>query len=448
MRRLALVFVLTAGAAASADDWPQYLGPNRDGEWKETGILEKFPAGGPKVVWRAKVGQGYAGPAVADGKLYVADRIPADGVNLGSSVRGGKSGVERTLCLNPKTGEQFWKHEYPVEYAIQYPSGPRCTPTVDGDRVYVLGAMGHLHCYDTTSGKVLWSKDFVKEYDAKVNVWGFAAHPLVDGEKLICLVGGSGERVVVAFDKKTGKEVWASQNLQSDAGYSPPVIYDLAGRRTLVIWHGRGCAGLDPDTGKRIWYYPWQVQHALTAPMARKVGEDHLFLTAFYEGPVMLKVGPESTPQVVWKSKAKGERPDQSDGIHSIMPTSYVKTGHLYGVSSYGELLCQKADTGETLWKTRKPTVGTAADEGKPTRWGNAFLTPNGDRFFLFNEQGELVIAKLSPTGYTEIDRAKLIEPTNKMAGRPTVWCHPAYAGKRMFVRNDLEMICVELAAR
>jgi outer membrane protein assembly factor BamB len=438
MRWICTAFLLACVTAAPADDWPQWLGAQRDGVWRETGILDKFPAGGPKVKWEAKVGQGYAGPAVAEGRVYLPDFLRAGG--------SGVKGTERTLCFDQKTGTELWKHEYPVEYKIQYPAGPRCTPTVDGDRVYTLGAMGHLFCYDAATGKVIWSKDFVKDYQAKVNVWGFAAHPLIDGDRLICLVGGSGERLVVAFDKKTGKEVWTSQSIKSDAGYSPPVIYTLAGRRTLVIWHGRGVAGLDPESGKRFWSYPWVTNYALNVPMVRQVGDDRLFLVAFYDGPLMLKVGAETTPAVAWKGNSKGEKPDQTAGIQGIMPTPYLKDGHFYGVCSYGELRCIKADTGERLWETRIPTVGRPGEEGKPTRWGNAFLTPNGDRFFLFNEQGELVIAKLTPQGYEEIDRAKIVSPLNKLAGRPVVWVHPAFADRCLFVRNDEKLVCVDLA--
>lgn len=438
----ALLFAVVT--SAPADDWPQWLGPQRDGVWRETGILDKFPDGGPKVKWEAKVGQGYAGPAVTGCRVFLTDFLPT-GAAAGSSVRGVK-GTERTLCFDQKTGAELWKHEYPVDYRIQYAAGPRCTPTVDADRVYTLGAMGNLFCYDVPSGRVIWSKDFVKDYEAKVNIWGFAAHPLVDGDRLVCLVGGSGERLVVAFDKKTGKELWTSQSIQSDAGYSAPVIYTLAGRRTLVIWHGSGVVGLDPGTGKRFWSYPWVTRYALNVPMVRQIGNDKLFFVAFYDGPLMLKVGLETTPTVAWKGNSKGEKPDQTAGIQGIMPTAYLKDGHLYGVCSYGELRCIKADTGERLWETRKPTVGRPDEEGKPTRWGNAFLTPNGDRFFLFNEQGELIIAKLTPQGYEEIDRAKIVAPLNKLAGRPVVWVHPAYADRCLFVRNDEKLVCVDLA--
>ena len=170
---------------------------------------------------------GYAGPAVASSKVYLLDRITPNGkIN--------REGTERVLCLDEKTGKQLWKHEYPCEYRIDYPAGPRCTPTVDGERVYCLGGMGDLFCLDSAKGNVIWSKDFPRDYGAKVPVWGYAAHPLIDGDKLICLGGGPG-KLVVAFDKKTGKELWAVESCPGDFGYSPPMIYSF--RRQAAAHH-------------------------------------------------------------------------------------------------------------------------------------------------------------------------------------------------------------------
>src|SRR5205085_1417180 len=146
----------------------------RDGVWRETGLLEKFPAGGPKVRWRAAVGGGYAGPAVAGGRVYVIDRVLAkDARNPANPFdRDPVPGVERVLCLSAADGKQLWKHEYDCKYEISYPSGPRCTPVVAGGKVYTLGAMGDLFCLDADSGKVLWSKNFPKDFGAKVPLWG------------------------------------------------------------------------------------------------------------------------------------------------------------------------------------------------------------------------------------------------------------------------------------
>ncbi len=458
MRLFWSLAVITASAGVTpADDWPHWLGPQRDGVWRETGLVEKFPKGGPKEKWKVEIGIGYAGPAVADGKLFVTDYLTGDKTKLPDSgfTRGRFTGTERVICRDAATGKQRWKHEYPTEYTVSYPAGPRCTPTVDGEMVYTLGAMGDLKALKVADGKEVWSKNFIKDYDAGLPVWGFAAHPLVDGDKLICLVGGTNDRLVVAFDKKTGKELWASQSCPGDFGYCPPMLYTFGGKRQLIIWHTNAIVGLEPDTGKRIWRVEFTARSALTVPTPRKVGDDKLFITSFYNGSILLKVSADKA-EVVWKSKAKGEMPDQTTDLSSIMCTPWVDGDHIYGVCSYGQLRCIEADTGKRVWETMKATRGartpaTVAAEPEPDqteRWSLAFIIPNSDRYFLFNEQGDLIIAKLSPKGYEEIDRAHIIDPTNKMAGRNrlVVWMHPAFANKCVYVRNDKELICVSLA--
>jgi outer membrane protein assembly factor BamB len=459
MKRLAWVtFVTLVAGTARADDWPQWLGPKRDGVWREGGIVEKFPPGGPPVVWRVPVGGGYAGPSVAGGRVYVADYLTGEGVKLPESGfdRGRGTGRERVLCLDEKTGKELWSDGYEVAYTISYAAGPRCSPTVDAGRAYFLGAMGDLRAYDAASGKPLWSKNFPKDYSATVPVWGFAAHPLIDGDKLICLAGGSDDRLVIAFDKATGKELWAAESCPGDFGYCPPMVYEFGGRRQLVIWHTRAVVGLDPETGKRLWRVPFEVKAALTAPTPRKVGADGLFVTSFYNGSLFLKVGADAA-EVVWKSKARGEYPEQTTDLSSIMPTPVIDGDHAYGVCSYGQLRCIEVTTGRRVWETMQATRGKRTPEkvaAEPTpaqseRWSNAFLTPLADgRTVIFNEQGDLILARLTPAGYEEVDRATVIEPTNPMAGggRKVVWVHPAYANGRVYVRNDKELVCLDVA--
>lgn len=443
-KKFALVVLLgILGTNLYAEDWPQWLGSNRDGYWRETGIIDQFPKEGPKVLWRTPIGMGYAGPAVANGKVFVADRYLDDGVKNPDNAfaRTAVKGKERLLCLDEKTGKQLWKFDYDSEYRISYAAGPRCTPSVDGDLVYHLGAMGDLYCVKANDGSIVWQKNYLKDYSAELPVWGFSSHPLLDGENLICLVGGS--KGVVAFDKKTGKERWASLNIAGDAGYCPPVIYTVNGKRQLIIWHTHAVVSLDPETGKKNWQYDWEISNALTAPMPRLVNKSELFLTSFYNGSLLLDIG-EANPKVIWKSKSKGGQaavmPNNTVDLHSIMPTPVIVGNHIYGVCSYGEFRCLELQTGKRVWMTYEPITG------KSDRWGNAFITPHEDRFFLFNELGELIIAKLSPEKYTEVSRAKLLEPTNKMAlGRPVVWSHPAYANQTIYVRNDKEIIAVSL---
>jgi outer membrane protein assembly factor BamB len=436
-----LAVCLLAVTAACADDWPQWLGPRRDGIWRETGILKKFPKDGPKIRWKVPIGLGYAGPAVADGRVYVTDWVLAKGVTSPDDPfdKPKLQGKERVLCRDEADGSLKWKHEYDCVYAVSYAAGPRTTPLVKDGKVYTLGTMGDLYCLDAKDGKVIWSKNFPRDYKAQVPLWGYAAHPLLDGDRLICLVGGQGS-VVVAFHKDTGKELWRALSA-AEIGYCPPVIFEAGGKRQLIIWHPQSVNSLDPETGSVYWTQPFKSGANMSIATPRLSG-DRLFLTGFYAGPLMLKLAqdrPEAS--VLWKGKGKGEKPNQTDGLHSTMSTPYFNGDYIYGVDSYGELRCLDARTGKRLWTTFQATTGEEA------RWGNAFLIPQDDRFFLFNERGELIIARLTPEKYEEIDRAKILEPTNKLAGRPVVWSCPAFANRSVYARNDRELVCVSLAA-
>ena len=462
MRWLLLTTLLTLPAAVRADDWPQWFGPQRDGVWRETGLIEKFPAGGPKVAWEAPVGQGYAGPAVAGGKVFVMERREEPGQPQPKNAFDTSSaqvGVEALTCFNEADGTKLWSESYPCRYRISYNAGPRCTPTVDGDKVYTLGAMGDLVCRTVADGKPVWQLNFVTDMGANLPVWGFSAHPLIDGNHLICLAGGSDGRLVVALDKLTGKEVWRSLAYDSgDFGYANPVIHTLNGARTLIIWHPKALNGLDPATGTKLWSVPMKIKAALTAPQVRVQG-DLVFTTTFYEGSQMVKVT-SAGAKVLWKSEAKGEKPNQTTDLSSIIATPLWKGDTIYGVGSYGELRAIDAATGQRLWSTMQATRGPLTPErvaGRETpsevqpwseRWSNAFLIDNGDRTILFNEQGVLIFAKLSRTGYEELGRAQLLEPTNRLAGRPVVWTHPAFANSRVYARNDSKLVAVELRLR
>ena len=248
--RLALCVLMISAPVLLADDWPQWLGPNRDAIWRETGIVEKFPTNGPPILWRTSIGGGYAGPAVTKGCVYVTDRQLAPGVQNPADpfARGVIRGSERVLCLNEADGKVLWKHEYECPYSISYPAGPRTTPVVSGGKVYTLGAEGNLFCLDAANGKVLWSHDFKKDFETKTPLWGFAGNPLLDGNRLICLAGGDGT-TAVAFDKDTGKELWRALSAK-EPGYSSPIIYEAGGKRQLIVWHTEAANSLNPETGE------------------------------------------------------------------------------------------------------------------------------------------------------------------------------------------------------
>tara|TARA_R110002111_G_scaffold117466_2_gene179458 strand:+ start:22400 stop:23710 length:1311 start_codon:yes stop_codon:yes gene_type:complete len=414
-----------------SDDWPQWGGPQQDLVWRETEIVKTLPTSGllPRV-WSAPLGEGYSGPAVAEVNsrwcVYVTDRIFKQRV-----------GYERVLCLDAETGKQIWIYEYPVEYSVSYPAGPRSTPVINDGRVYTLGAQGHLFCFDAENGKVIWQKNFVEDFGTKLPTWGSVASPLVDGNQLIALVGGTQNSLVVSFDKTTGKELWRSLE-DSAVGYAPPVIFTFGGKRELIVWHPSAVSALDPKTGKLIWEVPHGVRYGLSIATPRQVG-NRLFVASFYNGPRMIEVSDDgSQAKIVWSGNSDSEI--NTDGLHPIMMTPIFNGTHIYGVCSYGQLRCLDANNGRRLWETEKAT-------GKG-RWWNAFIIPHEDRYFLHNEQGDLIIAHLTPQGYEEISRAKLIEPTRPVQRRMTIWSHPAFAMKSVFARNDKEIVRVDLSAK
>jgi len=434
--------ILTAlSFTALADDWPQWHGPQRDGVWRESGILEKFPPGGPKVLWRTPVNRGYAGPSVVADRVYLMDRKALDTreARAQAARSGNKPGNERLLCLDATTGKILWEKSYDCPYTMAYSAGPRVTPIVDGDRVYTFGGEGTLICRATKDGAEKWSHDFKDFFAVTTQTWGFAAAPLIHGDLIICLASGEGS-TAVAFNKLTGKEVWRSVSARHP-GYCPPRIVQHAGRDLLIIWHPESANALDPLTGKIYWAIPWKIRAGLTIASPQMIDAHHLFLTGFYNGSMLLKLkDDESTPEIVYRTKHASEK--KTTHLHGIMNTPVLRDGHLFAACSYGQFRCMEALTGKRVWESLKPI---ALEE--PARWGTVFVTPHEDRNFLFTEQGDLVIAKLSSKGYEEIDRAHVIEPNGlDLRQRDIVWSHPAYARKCAFIRNDTEVLCVSLA--
>lgn len=434
--------LICLGATFSwADDWPQWLGPRRDSVWRETGVLEQFPAAGPSVLWRAPVGPGYSGPVVAKGRVYVTDRQLASDVTKPADPfqRGSLGGVERVLCMNEADGKLLWHYEYDCAYTVSYAAGPRVAPLVNGGRVYSLGAEGNLLCLDARDGRPIWSKDLKADYHVKAPLWGFAAHPLLLENRLFCLVGGDGS-TVVALDKDTGKELWRALNA-SEPGYSSPMLFQTGGKPQLIIFEPEAVHSLDPRTGQVFWSIPFKSNSGLSVATPRAAGAN-LFFTCFYNGSLMLQTEPAAAaPTTLWRTQKASEK--DTTHLNAIFCTPFLEDGFIYGVCSYGQLRCLNAATGARVWETFKATT-----DGQPVRWANAFIVKNGRRFFLFNEKGDLIIANLTPAGYEEISRAHILEPTNKDCGRLVVWSHPAFANRRFFARNDKELVCVDLSRK
>lgn len=438
--RSAMVLVLSAAAAAHADDWPQWFGPERDGVWREKGVMHSFPKNGPTQLWKTPINPGYSGPAVARERVFVTDRVAAK-IEGNPAKAGTSKGTERVLCLDAKTGKEVWVHEYDCEYKrISYPFGPRTTPTIVGDLVYNLGTMGDLRCLEFATGKLVWQVNFAKDLKAPVPIWGWSSPPLVDGDKIICLVGGE-KQAVMAFDRKTGKPLW-NMLTTDEIGYAPPVIFTAGGKRQLIIWHSESVNSLNPDTGEKYWgeRYPRDVRpNRPAAPISTpRLAGDVLYVSSFYHGPFALKLdAKEPKATVLWRGKTDDF--SKVEGLRSLMSTPAIKDGHIYGICRNGEMRCTELATGKDLWESLDH------QDGKKNTFGTAFLTPHEDKFFVFTDSGNLIVADLTPQGYKELARSRIIEPTQANSGRDVVWSHPAFANQCIFVRNDREIVCVSL---
>ena len=408
---------------ALADDWPQWRGPHRDGVWHETGIVESLD--GLQVRWRVPVSSGYSGPTVANGRVYVTDRVAKP------------KQIERVHCFDWRTGDRIWSFAYDCEYRdVGYPAGPRASVTVVDGLAYALGAMGHLHCFDAADGKLLWKHDLNAEYAIRMPIWGIASSPVVEDDLVIVQVGGAPEACIVAFDRKTGEERWKA--LEDRASYSAPIVIDQAGRRVLVCWTGDRVVGLGPQTGELYWEHPFPPSRMVIGVSTPVFHNGHLFVSGFYDGSLLLRVDSDSlSVEAVWRRKGDDEH--NTESLHSLISTPLLLDDHIYGVDSYGQLRCLEASTGDRVWEDL-----TAVPRA---RWSTIHFVRNGNRVWMFNERGELMITDLSPRGLDVISRIQLIEPTRDQLNRRggVCWAHPAFAYRHVFVRNDDEIICASL---
>mgnify|MGYP002623246097 FL=1 len=432
-----VIAAILAVSAVRADDWPQWMGPDRDGRWHESGIIKKFPKEGLNVLWRSPVAGGYSGPAVAAGRVYVADfRVGKGTPTNDPGTRAELEGQERLICLDAESGREMWTYAHDCTYALSYPAGPRATPTVDDGKVYFLGAEGHLACVDAATGKPDWTRELKPDFGIQSPIWGFSGHPLVEGALLYCLVGGDGS-VAVAFDKKSGAERWRALSA-SEPGYAPPTMIELGGKRQLLVWDADALNSLDPQTGKVNWSQPLKPDYGMSI-MAPRLSGNLLFASGIGQvGAVFeLSTAPLSAEKV-WQGNIK-------NALYAANSTPIIEDGVIDGVDCRpGALRAVELKSGDRLWESYGPTTG-----GRRAAHGTAFLVRHdrGD-YFLFSETGDLVHARLTPDRYEELGRFHVLEPTNEAFGRSVVWSHPAFAERSVFARNDKEIVRVSLAEK
>jgi outer membrane protein assembly factor BamB len=431
LRAIFFAIPLAVSASCFCQDWPQWMGPSRDNVWHAASVLDRFPADGPPVLWSVPISNGYSGPAVAGNRVYLTDFVTESDLELSNFDRTPMPGTERVHCFEAGTGRQLWMHQSDVTYAISYPNGPRATPLVDEDRLYTLGGEGNLVCFHRETGRVIWSRQLKEDYRTTAPLWGYASHPMIDGERLICVAGGAGSHTV-ALDKMTGTEIWR-YGTASEQGYCPVNIVDIAGVRQMLILSPDWIASIDPATGKEWWRQQYQADNGSIIMTPTVIADQYLFVGGFNKRNLLLELDlqqPGATPLLRDRTK---------ELMSPVNVQPFVIDNVMYGMDADGTLMAVEIPSGRRLWETGQPIAA------RPVRSGTAFIVQHQDRFFLFTENGDLVICRLNPDGYEEIDRCHVIEPTNRAAGRPVVWSAPAFAGTRMFARNDRQLICLEL---
>jgi len=425
-------------APARADDWPQWRGPQRDGIWREMGIVDAIADSRLPVKWRMPIGGGYSGPAVADGRVYVMDYQRQTGnATKESGQRDALQEDERVICFDAETGSEIWRHTYNCSYSISYACGPRATPTVDDGHVYTLGAEGHLRCLDAATGELVWSSVMKENSAVKTPGWGFASHPLIHGQHLITLkVRAENQGSVVCLDKSNGEEVWEHE-FPFEIGYCPASSVSIGGVQQILVWHAGAVEGIDPGTGEPMWSFPLKPDSGMAIAAPQLAGST-VFASARKTTGAVFDVEQSAggfTTQLKWTG-------DKDLGLFCANVTPYIEGGVVYGVDhAPGWLTAARLSDGQRLWTTYEPTTGA-----RRARHATAFLVRHEDRTFLFNEAGDLILARLTPEGYEEIGRAHILEPTGVAFGRSVVWSHPAFADRCLFARNDCEIVCVSLA--
>ena len=425
---VAVVLCVNA-AIAFSQDWPQWRGINRDGIIASPIVPSKKA---PTLTWTQAIGGGYSGPTVADGKVYVMDRVAEP------------KQIERVHCFDLATGENVWTHQYDATYqGIGYPAGPRASVSIHDGKAYSIGSMGNAFCFDAADGTVIWEVDFNEQYNIVANkrmpIWGISASPLVVGANVVFHIGGSEGACIVAIDCESGKETWRA--LKDRAQYSAPVLMEYNEATSIVCWTGDSISALDPESGDVNWRFKFKPRNMPIGIATPLVKDGHIFVTSFYDGSLMLKVNDDGKSVTeVWSAVGPNEKKTKS--LQSIISTPIWLGDYIYGVDSYGQLRCLEAETGKRVWENLEAVP--------KARWSTIHFVKNGkdgDTVWMFNERGEILLGKLSPDGFEELSRHKIIDPTRgQLRQRGGVcWSHPAFADQSIIVRNDKEIKCWQL---
>ncbi len=385
----------------SSQDWPQWRGANRDAVSAETALLDRWPDGGPRIVWRTEVGAGYSSVSVSDGKLFTL---------------WDEEKTQFLFGLDALTGKELWRVELGPAFTNHYGNGPRSTPSIDDGVVFTVGTSGRLVALNQQTGELLWQHDLVKEFGTKLPSYGYSSSPLVVGDRLVVEAGGR-NGTFMAFDKKTGEVAWSSQ--KDSPAYSSPIDVTIAGVRQVVFWSAHGLHSLSPDDGKLLWKYSWETFCPVSGDPLNTgtpifVAPDRIFISSG-SGSALIRVartGDSLEAATVWKSEQ----------MRSDVNTALLLGNYIYGFDR-GILQCLDIGTGQVMWKARGFQRGSLiAADGK---------------LIVLGESGNLAIVDANPDEYVKRDSAQILDGKN--------WTAPSLAGGKLYLRNHEELICLEM---
>lgn len=392
-----LVSLLLFPLSAASEDWPCFRGPRHDGVSTETKWSDDWPAGGPKVAWRASVGTGFSSLAISDGRLYTI---------------GNEDNVDTVSCLHCDSGDELWRHDYvsPTD-PNEFEGGPTSTPTVDDDAVYTLGRRGDLFRFDKVTGKVDRELNVAELADVRIPAWGFAGSPLIVGERLILNVGDAG----VALDRTTCELAWASSD--KDSGYSTPLPMEKGAAQHVIIGSARSYVCVDSESGTELWRQRWLTTFGCNAadPI---VHDEQVFLSSGYNrGGALLKIG-DGEPTLVWKNKE----------MQNQLSSSVLLDGFVYGVhgdvAAGAKLRCIELSTGEVQWTDDSFRAGG--------------VIAAGDRLIVISDDGELLVGDARPRGFQPKSRFQAMDEK--------CWTAPVLSNGRIYCRGaEGTLVCIDV---
>jgi outer membrane protein assembly factor BamB len=402
MRHHHIILMLIASSFVlplQAEDWPQFRGPLADGIVRDTGILKAWPSDGPAKTWSIKLGGGYSGLSVVDGVIFTQFSQEKD---------------EFAAAIDASTGKEIWRFRTDDVRRDQFGDGPRSTPTIDGDRVFLASAFGKLHALERKTGKALWSVDLRKEYEATVPTWGVSASPIVVDNLLLMDIGGKAGYALVGFDKATGKLTWNSES--GLPGYALPIRFTVGGIEQVLFFAGQKLVAVEPKTGKKIWEYPWQTAYDVNAATPIFLPPNRLFVSSGYDtGAAMLRLQ-------VAGNKVAIEEEWRTRGMKNQFSSSVHWNGHIYGFDNK-TLKCIDAANGQDLW--RKSGFGH----------GSLLLIDN--HLIVLGDNGKLALVEATPSAY--------LEKSSVQAAEGKHWTVPTYSAGNLLVRNEQDLISFKI---